>query len=776
MNRSQMLKTFLPARALLSSLLLLSLFNAHASAQTEVAAAWQVSQFDITATVPAPGAERTLLVRAALSARNVGQGAGQTFTARINPAASIKSVSVGDAPATFTKLSEARTQLQLVRVALPAQVAPGATVKVSFDYALPVATNNALATLGAEGAQFLPLSFWYPSPNSPTSPRGADVAPVRMIVNVPAGDAAISSGQASGLTFDQKLSAQPFFVTGRWDGIEGAGDARGVTALLTRGATIEERKRAEGLIAFAAAARAYFASTLGGAADAPVRLVSVNRGAGFDMGGTIFVEPAVFRRSKLDATTALVIAESVARLWIGGSTPVRGAGAGVVAEGLTRHLALAFIEKQSGAEAAAAERLRERTAFGVVARLDGPLAQLTPLDQNYSTLVANKGAMIWRLAERVLGREVFLAVVHSMLQNGRSGEITLASFRAALVGAGGEKLKSLLDAQLDQPTQTDLLVGIPQQRADGWASALRNTGSFDVTVIIAARTDRGERVTTEATIKASDFGEAVFKTAARIVSAEVDPEKLYPQTDYSNDEAPRQPAIDAALEEATRSLTSQDYAHAESLARSLVARQPLMQDARTLLARTLVEENKLDEAEREFRAAIDSTLPLPSTLAWANVGLGEIALRRGQAAEASRLLTEAVRAEGGYPPTLAARSARLRAESAQGATTGPAVDEAVRAFATQFDAAIKSGRKAEIDALIAPGELPNFSRGIVTNQPELWQTRVSRTESLGGERIAADVQITSRVAGGDKNGTAVFVFTRAGGRLLLTEIPIFEVR
>jgi tetratricopeptide (TPR) repeat protein len=759
-------------------LLLIALCVGHGRvtfAQGEVAAAWQVSQFDITATVPAPGAERTLSVRATLSARNVGNGAGQTFTARINPAASVKSVSVNDAPATFTKLTEARTQLQLVRVALPAQVAPGANVKVAFDYALPTNANNALASIGEEGAQFLPLSFWYPSPNSPTSPRGADVAPVRMNINAPAGDAAISSGQASGKAFDQKLSAQPFFVTGKWDAVEGAADARGVTAMLPRGATADERKRAQDLITFAAAARAYFASTLGGAADAPVRLVSVNRGAGFDMGGTILVEPAVFRRAKLDATTALTVAESVARLWIGGATPVRGMGAGVVSEGLMRHLALAFIEKQLGTEAAAAERLRERIAFGAVARLDAPLSQLTQLDQNYSTLDANKGAMVWRLAERTLGREVFRAVVQSLLQNGRSGEITLASFRGALVGAGGERMKSLLDAQLDQPTQTDLLVGIPQQRADGWVSALRNTGPFDVNVTIVARTDRGERVTTEATIKASDFGEAVFKTSSRVLNAEVDPEKLYPQTDYSNDEAPRLPSIDAALEEATRALTSQDYARAESLARSLVARQPLMQDARTLLARTLLEENKLDEAEREFRASIDSVLPLPSTLAWANVGLGEIALKRGQAVEASRLLTVAVRAEGGYPPTLAARSARLRAEGAQGATA-PAIDETVRAFVAQLDAAIKGGRKTEIDSLIAPGELVNFEKGIVGSQPDLWQTKVLRTESLGGDRIAADVQLTTRALGRDQSGTAVFVFTRAGARLLLTEIPIFEVR
>jgi tetratricopeptide (TPR) repeat protein len=771
------MKPLRPARtfsAALTTVLLVALFAARARAQAEAAPAWQVTQFDVTANVPAPGAERTLSARAVVSARNVGGAAGQTFTARLNPAAVVKSTSVNDAPATFTKLSEARTQLQLVRVALPAQVAPGGAVRVAFDYTLPVAANTALAALGSEGAQFLPLSFWYPAPNSPTSPRGADFAPVRVTVNAPAGDAAVSTGQAAGSAFDQKLSAQPFFLTGRWDAVEGANEARGVTAMLPRGATADERRRAEALIGFAAAARAYFAATLGGVADAPLRLVAVSRGAGFDMGGTILVEPAAFRRAKLDATTALTISESVARLWVGGAAAVRGAGAGAVSEGLTRHLALGFIEKQLGAEAAEAERLRERVAFAAIARRDSPLSLLTPFDPNYAALAADKGAMVWRLAEHALGRDAFLAAVRSQLQNSR-GEITLASFRAALAGGGGAGLKTLLDAELDQPTQTDLLVGLPQQRAGVWASALRNTGTADAAVTVVAITDRGERVTTEATVKASDFGEAIFKTAARVVSAEVDPEKLYPQLDYSNDEAPRQTAIDAALEEATRALTNQQFAQAEALARSLAARAPLFQDARILLARTLLEGGKLEEAERAFRDAADSPLPLPLTLAWANVGLGEIALRRGRPDEAARLFTEAVRAEGGTPPTLAARAARLRAESALG-PGAPAVDESVRTFIAQLDAAIKGGRRAEIDTFVAPGELPNFSKGIAASQPDLWQTKVLRAEPLGGDRVAVDVQITSRALGGDKSGPAVYVLTRAGGRLLLTDIPVFEVR
>jgi hypothetical protein len=53
---------------------------------------------------------------------------------------------------------------------------------------------------------------------------------------------------------------------------------------------------------------------------------------------------------------------------------------------------------------------------------------------------------------------------------------------------------------------------------------------------------------------------------------------------------------------------------------------------------------------------------------------------------------------------------------------------------------------------------------------------VLRTESLGGDRFAADVQIAARLLGQDRNSTGVLVFTRAGGRFLLVEIPILEER
>ncbi|MDQ3806350.1 MAG: hypothetical protein M3416_21285, partial [Acidobacteriota bacterium] len=116
----------------------------------------------------------------------------------------------------------------------------------------------------------------------------------------------------------------------------------------------------------------------------------------------------------------------------------------------------------------------------------------------------------------------------------------------------------------------------------------------------------------------------------------------------------------------------------------------------------------------------------------------------------------------------------LRAEAAAGAA--PAPDEQIRAAAQRLDAAILSGRKAEIDALIVPGELSRFSKGLLGQAFEVWQTRVLRTEELETGRVAADVTLNVRALGREQAGTAVLVFARTPGGWKLSDIQFFEVR
>ncbi|HYW71365.1 MAG TPA: tetratricopeptide repeat protein [Pyrinomonadaceae bacterium] len=745
-------------------------------AQDEPRAAWAITNYDIA--VPAIGNERALSARAVITARNIGRGAGATLTVRINPTAEVKAVTVGGATATFqsrpeTRGNSQRGASQRVTINLPSSVTPGQSVAATVDYRLPITENSGAAALSPVGSQFLPQSMWFPQVNTEFSVRGADYAPFRLTIN---GASALSSGidKSSGggnSVFEQSLNAQPFFVTGAWDRIDGGANAKGISAYIAKGAGADERKQAESLIALASDARNFYATLFGAAPDVPVRIIGVNRAAGFEDAGAILLGNGAFQRKTIDSSTAMTIGEAIARLWIGADTPVRGDGYGVVREGLPRFLATLFLEKQFGADAAEAERGRERVAYAAIAKRDGPLSRTSALDPTYLNAVANKGAMVWRLLDSVVGHDTFISTLKGLLASSKTDVdgLTLAATRAAFA-ARGNSVKALIDQQLDQTTDTDLLAGLPVQKDGQWTAALRNLGSTEVTVNVAGATSTGQRVTTQATIPAHDFGQATFKSSASIVSVEVDPDKLYPQLDYANDVAPKVPEIAESLGEANRLYGAQEYAKAEALARQMLAASPRLQDARIVLGRTLLAENKNDEAEREFKQLLTEKLPLPASLAWASYGLGEIALRRGQAAEASRLFTDAIRADAEYASTLTARAARIRAEPS------PAIDQSVVAFVNQLDTAIRTGKQAEIGPLIVPGELGRFVKGLVGTQPEAWQTRVLRTEPLGADRMAADVSLNTKQLGVEHSGTAVLIFARAAASWKLDAIEFFEVR
>ncbi|HBB89993.1 MAG TPA: hypothetical protein DC047_20510 [Blastocatellia bacterium] len=759
--------------AVLLTTIVLLVFCSAAAAQEEARAAWQITRFDINANPRL--AQRVLAATAVLNATNVGRGAGSSFTFRINAKASIKSVTVGGANANFRTVNESYGNLQRVIVTLPAAVASDAALVLNISYTLPVESNTGLAAISSAGSQFLPLSFWYPAPSTPYTAKGADTAPVRIVVS---GTGVISSGlqksdPSGAVVFENALNGQPFFLQGDWEKVDGSGDNKSISAFLTRGSPVDDRKHAEALIALAGSARAFYAGLLGAAPEVPVRLVSVRRGAGFDDSGTVLLESGAFRRAQLDSTTALLISEAMARLWIGAQTPVRSEGGAVLREGLVRFLATQFIEKQFGRSAADAERIHERLAYSAVVLREAPLSKVTALDPTYFSTVPNKGAMVWRLIDQRLGRDVFVGIIREMLASGKGGGLTLAAVRNALNQRGGDAMKTLLDHLLDQATDVDLLIGLPQQRGNESASALRNLGTIDVMTTARATTAGGEQVSVDVTVPARNFGEAVFKTSARLTRVEIDPEKLYPQLDYANDSMPRAPDLRDGLAEATRLLGTQDFVKAEAAARALLANTPQVQEASIILGRALLGQNRVDEAEKVFRSLLAPSLPTPAAIAWANIGLGEISLKKGQAAEAASRFNDAVRADAEYASSLAARSGRIRAETAANLLQ---VDPAIRTFIGQLDQAITSGKKVELEPRVVSGELVRFISGVVGTQPEIWRTRILRTEQWDADLFAADVSLETKELGKEQSGTALYILSRNNGNWKLVGIDLFEVR
>ena len=724
--------------------------------ESRITATWQVQKYDITANLPQTETDRNLTVKAVLNLQNVSSRPASTVTLRISPNAEVSGAKVNDAPAEFTKGEEkiGNGTLRKIVMRVPS-IQSGASVSVAVDYKLNVRENSGLNTLSPVGSQFLPLSFWYPTPNSWYFARGADSAPVRLQVNSANGETIVASGTSSGNSFDQKLNGQPFFVAGNWDSI----NANGVSVFVPKGT--EDKSRVNELAQIALDAKTYTATLLGNAPNVPLRIVAVKRGAGFSSGGTIFINESVLRRQKIDSLTAMTIAESIAKIWIGNAVSVNGDGFGAIREGLPRYVATLFLENKYGKDIADIERTRQRTAYAAVAKRDSPLNIAAPIDDYYYATVTNKGAMIWRLLAKQSGQNEFFNIVRSQMSD---GNVSLPELRAAFSAQ-----KEFFNYSFDQITDTNLLVGLPQANGAETRVALRNLGAIDAAVNIIATTASGEKLNAQTTIPAKKFSEVIFKANTKIVRAEVDTDKLYPQLDYSDDVAPREFQDSDAILAVKRAFDQLDYANAEKNARTVLQNAPRFDDVRTWLGRALAAQGKIADAEKEFRTVLEEKLPTARTLAWANVGLGEIALKNNQNSNAVKFFDDAVRADAEYGATLAARQGRIKANASA------ATDESIKNFFIQFDKAAISGSKTNLDAMIISGEIPRFSGGIAGAQE--WQTKVLQIDKTDSNNAFVETNLNIKLLNKNaESGTAVFRLTRVSGNWKLTGVEIFEVR
>ena len=161
------------------AIIFLTILAAIVSAQDEsrAAATWQVQKYDINAALPQNAADRNITSKATLTLKNVSGSPATTLSLRISPAAEVSSISINGATADFSKREEkisANAALQRVVVRLPS-VPPGGSVTAAVEYKIPVKENTGLAAISPVASQFLPLSYWYPTPNSWYFPRGADM-------------------------------------------------------------------------------------------------------------------------------------------------------------------------------------------------------------------------------------------------------------------------------------------------------------------------------------------------------------------------------------------------------------------------------------------------------------------------------------------------------------------------------------------------------------------------------------------------------------------------
>jgi tetratricopeptide (TPR) repeat protein len=214
----------------------------------------------------------------------------------------------------------------------------------------------------------------------------------------------------------------------------------------------------------------------------------------------------------------------------------------------------------------------------------------------------------------------------------------------------------------------------------------------------------------------------------------------------------------------------QEFANAEKTARTVLRDSPRFDDVRVLLARSILAQGRTAEAEREFRAVLDEKLPSSRSIAWANVGLADIASRSNQLAQAIAFAAKAIEADGEYGASLAARGIRNRLNA-------PATsDESVKSFFAAFDRAAAGNRKAELEGMAVPGEVGRFVSGL-SGQVVEWKTQVKHVDRIDANNIWAEGALTIRLLNREvETGMAVYRLSRAGSAWKLSSVDIFEVR
>ncbi|MEZ5306749.1 MAG: hypothetical protein R2684_06325 [Pyrinomonadaceae bacterium] len=731
-----------------------------AGAQTGLT--WKVVRYDVECELPSNYVDvRSMKCLAAIEVKNQSSRPFGTVSLRINEKAKIDSALSNGQKAEFTlgleKINE-RQNLQKVQLRIPS-VASNASATVVLNYSLPVASNSGIEALSPAGSQFLPFSYWYPTPTSWYYPGGGDFAPFALRVKGLGGKQLISAGKASGEGYQNPLVGQPFFLTGDWQ----KESLEGVEVYAPKGTTVIAG-RAKEIAGLAKKALDYVTAKTGASISVPIRVVAVDRGSGFSDSGVVLVEKGAFLSPKLDSTTSMSIVESIAKTIYGNVVEVRGQGYGVIREGLPRHIGNRFVADTYGPEFSKVHRQKQVSIYSTISQKDGPLIQATPVDPYFYTSAANKGAMVWGLLENKYGSDMY----RIFSAESSDGDLTIKEVRDSF-----QAEKEFFEYALDKVTEMNLMVGIPQKAGSETKAVLRNTGEFDAKVRVAGLDSSGKEHSKEVTIPAGKFSEVVFDSPD-IKSVVVDADRVYPQTDYLDDFAPREitdndPVVFVKREFDKQNPDKPDYAPSIENARIVLAKYPQYDDVRAILGRAYLESGKNDLAKSEFEKLIASPFSSSQSISWATAGLGEIAVRSGDKARGGELLGQSVRMGLDYSSALFARTRRTEAG------VRPAASNEVKAFFAEFDKAVVSKSKAEIEAHVVPGEITRFVLNL-SGQGQQWNTDVLGMDVIDENTVIVETAMSVKILNRQpETGPAVYKLTKVGGEYRLFSVERFDL-
>ncbi|MBO0719684.1 MAG: tetratricopeptide repeat protein, partial [Blastocatellia bacterium] len=585
----------------------------------------------------------------------------------LNQKAKVEAMKINDESVPSKSSEDLRNNLLRVYTEITTTLASTRDFMVELDYSIPSDEHSPALHISSKDIFLLPSSFWYPVIHTPYAEHGADTAPLTLTVTAPAGLKVISSGiRKSENSFEQTMAAQPFFIGGDYEMATQGGESPTVEVYYPRGVNETGKQQAQRLAEEAERILTFYAKYFGVPSMIPFRIIasparqlstatsdtlSQTREAAFATSGAVTLDDNLFRRDSLDLGTIELISAAAARSWIDGQVLLRGRGTGMLRDSLPVYLASKYLGERFGPSQQDEAFDRYRRAYAPIARNDSPLLMQSPLDRNYTTSVFNKGALIWRLIERQAGKQNFEKALRSSLSRSRVDVLSLnqwqsplcalsrcINFKADLLatGANGKIIDEIFTNWIDTVVLPDFAIGQPQKKGNGYESTVTNFGTGDVTIEVQSITDKGEKRRQTVTVRSSEYGSVSFPGDENITTVEADPDKVYLQSNYTNDTFPRRPSESEAFGEANLAFSKNDFAKAESLAREGLKGNAIAPTLQALLGRALLAQKKTDEALTVFTEVL-KTEPLPiQAYGLAHLGLGEIALQQNKGAEAQR--------------------------------------------------------------------------------------------------------------------------------------------
>jgi tetratricopeptide (TPR) repeat protein len=745
---------------------------------------------------------------------------------RLTKQAKLGQVTIGGAPVQADTSEDHRfPALNMITVTPSSSIPPGGRVTVGVSYRLEVPDSTALLSIYPGEVLLLPEAVWFPAPSTAFAIYGANTAPFTLSASAApsgAGFRVVSAGAVRGegqaFTYEESANSLPFIVAGNYEvpvqsdhggikvsvymqpglgGLSASGPEAGSRASSDEaqsggGSQAGGGSKAARITAEAGRVVDFLTKMLGPPpAGSTFTVISSVRAGNFAVPGALVLNEGVFRQDTLDATTVELLADALARIWIDGRVRIRGQdarsaqvdqpaqrarSAALLRDSMPRYLAARYLESRYGADAGREVFNRMRAVYTPVAqsRRDSELSVQTLVLATYADAALAKGPLVLRLMAHTLGPDKLIEALKRALDGPQTKIVTLTDYKDAL---GNDPAVDHLFAQwIDSIVLPDLIIGIPQpsdkpgvQRVN-----LRNLGTGECPVTVVATTASGKQMTLGVTVPSQDLTYVDIPTAEKINSVAVDPDKYIIQTNYDNDSKPVRVSAPTLLNDGIVAFNKGEFQKAESSLRQAVQEAPRNALLHAWLARALAAQNKFDEAAAEAKSASTMEPPLVSAVAWSHITLGQVALAKGQGADAvanlRRALSEAVEA----PAQTAAREYLVKAQTAAG--TPPQVDESVRAFITQLDGLLRQPSSDKLFEVVIKNNLKRFVEGLTVSPPQSWSTEVLSVDRIDANRVELYVALKVKSGGRDQAGTAVYTLYRTGSGWKLENIKLFEVK